>query len=355
MVAGFVFCRETIAEDLPKDITSVVIEKNVGTWKTVLKVKELSTKNFYNVDEKVRGGRKLIGSSVYRNPNRHIGLYLSDVKEGYFIAYLDIDAVAINLTNHKKIKFSLLPEWDPLHYGNNVELPELGDYKITFKVKELLIPGREKPKVTEIEFNFSLKTEDLRIEEWNFNKETVGKLPKGFSNQVTGRGNLGRWEIIEDKTAPGSPYVLAQTSSENFGYQFNLAVIEDADYSGLELEVKFKAISGEEDQGGGPIWRYQDPDNYYIARANPLENNFRVYKVVNGKRRQLASSNLKVTSREWHTIKIINKEGKIQCYYDKKLYLEVKDNTFKKGKIGLWTKADAVTSFDDIKVKEILP
>lgn len=190
---------------------------------------------------------------------------------------------------------------------------------------------------------------------WDFDKETVGKLPKGFSNLVTGRGDPGRWETVEDKTSPSPPYVVTQTSSENFGYHFNLAVIEDTDYSDFELEVEFKALTGEEDQGGGPIWRYQDPDNYYIARANPLENNFRVYKVVNGNRRQMGSSNLKVTTGKWHNIKIKNKGNKIQCYYDRRLYLEVNDNTFKKGKIGLWTKADAVTAFDNIKIKEILP
>lgn len=162
---GSVFCLKARAQEIPQGLKPVVIEKNIGAWKTILKVKELSSKNFYNADEKVRGGRKLIGSSVYINPNRHIGLYLNDAGEGYFIAYLAIDAVAINLTNRKKIKFSLLPEWDPLHYGNNVELPGLGDYKIIFDIKELLIPGREKPKNTEIEFDFSLKAQNLTIEE----------------------------------------------------------------------------------------------------------------------------------------------------------------------------------------------
>lgn len=189
---------------------------------------------------------------------------------------------------------------------------------------------------------------------WNFDKEAVGKLPKGFSNQVTGRKSLGRWEIIEDKTAPSPPYVLAQTSSENFGNNFNLAVIEDIDYGDLELEVKFKAMSGKEDQGGGPIWRYQDQNNYYIARANPLENSFRVYKVVNGNRKQLASANVEMTSGKWHTIKIINVDDRIQCFYDGRFYLEVIDNTFQQGRIGFWTKDDAVTAFDDIKLK-LLP
>lgn len=190
---------------------------------------------------------------------------------------------------------------------------------------------------------------------WNFDKETVGKLPKGFSSQVTGKGNLGRWEITEDKTAPSQPYMLVQTSKENLGYHFNLSIIEETDYADLELEIKFKALTGEEDQGGGQIWRYKDPNNYYIARANPLENNFRVYKVVDGNRKQLASKDLKITAGEWHTIKIINVDDKIQCFYDERLYLEVSDNTFRIGKIGLWTKADAVTAFDDIKVKKILP
>lgn len=187
---------------------------------------------------------------------------------------------------------------------------------------------------------------------WNFDKETVGKLPEGFSSQVTGKGNLGRWEIIEDKTAPSKPYTLAQASKENSGYHFNLMIIEETDYADLELEVKFKAISGEEDQGGGLIWRYQNPNNYYIARANPLENNFRVYKVVNVKREQLASADLKITSGAWHTIRIINVDDRIQCFYDDTLYLETRDTAFRKGKVGLWTKADAVTAFDDIEIKK---
>ena len=99
----------------------------------------------------------------------------------------------------------------------------------------------------------------------------------------------------------------------------------------------------------------QDQDNYYFARANPLENNYGVYKVVNGNRMHMSSYNLKVISEIWHNIKIVNQGNKIQCYYNGVLYLEVYDNTFKRGKIGLWTKADAVTTFDNIRVKEILP
>ncbi|RKY89073.1 hypothetical protein DRQ09_01965 [candidate division KSB1 bacterium] len=190
--------------------------------------------------------------------------------------------------------------------------------------------------------------------EYNFDKEKPHTIPSGWKNEFTGRGKLGKWEILEDETAPSKPNVLAQTSMENFGYHFNLAILENSSYKDLELSVKFKGVKGNEDRGGGPVWRYIDRNNYYIARANPLENNFRVYKVVNGNRRQMDSKSLKVTSNEWHTIKIRMVGDKIECYYDGVKYLEVKDSTFKKaGKIGLWTKADAYTYFDDLEVEEI--
>ena len=101
------------------------------------------------------------------------------------------------------------------------------------------------------------------------------------------------------------------------------------------------------------MWCYQDYNNYYIARANSPENNFRVYKVVNGNRLQMESARLKATSNEWHTIKIIARSDQIQCFYDGQPYLEVTDNTFQKGKLGLWTKADAMTYFDDLEVRPI--
>jgi hypothetical protein len=103
------------------------------------------------------------------------------------------------------------------------------------------------------------------------------------------------------------------------------------------------------------VWRYQDSNNYYIARANPLEDNFRVYKVVDGKRIQMDSARMKVTSGEWHTIKVIAREDQIQCIYDGQSNLEVKDDTFQEsGRVGLWTKADAVTYFDDLEVRPIV-
>lgn len=187
---------------------------------------------------------------------------------------------------------------------------------------------------------------------FNFDSSPVGKLPAGWSNQKTGKGGLGKWEVLADPTAPSKPNVLAQTSKENFGYHFNVAVAENTNFSDLEIELKFKAIDGQEDRGGGPVWRYQDADNYYICRANPLESNFRVYKVVNGNRKQMQSANVEIATNVWHTLKVKNVGNKIQCWYDGKLYLEVTDDTFKSGKVGLWTKADAVTYFDDFEIEK---
>ena len=189
---------------------------------------------------------------------------------------------------------------------------------------------------------------------WGFDNDKQGEIAGGFSNQVTGKGGLGKWEVIEDDTAPSISNVIAQTSQEYSGSHFNMVVNEDEFYDNLELTVKFKGAEGREDQGGGPVWRYQDHNNYYIARANPLENNFRVYKVVDGKRIQMDSVRLKGTGGEWHMIKILASKDRIQCFYDGQPYLEVKDGTFQKaGRIGLWTKADAVTYFDDLEARPI--
>ena len=193
---------------------------------------------------------------------------------------------------------------------------------------------------------------DIKL--WNFDSDNNGKIPNDFSNQLTGKGGLGKWEVIKDDTAPSISNVIAQTSQEYFGYHFSMVINEKEIYDDFKLIVKLKGAKGREDRGGGPVWRYQDNNNYNIARANPRENNYRVYKVVNGNRIQMDSARLKVTSGEWHTIKIITRKDHIQCFYDGQPYLEVEDNTFQKGgKIGLWTKADAVTYFDDLEVRPI--
>ncbi len=208
------------------------------------------------------------------------------------------------------------------------------------KKSEVDTPENKKstPKLAKLQFEST----------FNFETNKTGEQPAGWSNYLTGKGDLGKWEIREDD----GKKVLAQVSQENFGNHFDVIVVDGSNFQDVVISVKFKGVKGEEDQGGGPVWRYQDADNYYIARANPLENNYRVYKVVNGRRKQMASADIDIPTGEWHAIKISMTNDHIECFYDGKKYLETQDGTFKKsGKIGLWTKADAFTYFDDLEIK----
>lgn len=194
---------------------------------------------------------------------------------------------------------------------------------------------------------------DEKSRTFHFSKEDVGKLPKGWKADRTGKGEGSVWKVVADDTAPSKKgYVLAQTA-EGPTQLFNLCVTEDTSYQDVEVSVKFKAVKGKIDQGGGVVWRYQDANNYYICRYNPLEENFRVYKVEGGKRIQLMTKEaLVVPAGEWHTLAISQTGDRIECKLDGKTYLEVKDATFPKaGKVGLWSKADAQTHFDELVVK----
>jgi hypothetical protein len=143
---------------------------------------------------------------------------------------------------------------------------------------------------------------------------------------------------------------LAQTARSPGGV-FNICVAEDTNYRDVELAVSFKAVAGESDQGGGFVWRYKDNNNYYICRMNPLEDNYRVYKVVAGKRTQLGGKEgLKVKPGEWHKLKVEVKGNKMEGYLDGTKEWEITDDTYKDaGKVGLWSKADAQSHFDEFK------
>src|SRR5262245_17015242 len=190
---------------------------------------------------------------------------------------------------------------------------------------------------------------------FTFAKGDLGKVPAGWKADQTGKGDASVWKVVEDKTAPSkSGFALAQTA-ESPSTVFNLCVAEDTSFKDVEITVAFKANAGKKDQGGGVVWHYQDANNYYIARMNPLEDNFRVYKVVGGKRSpEFQDAEVKIPSGEWHTLSVKMVGDKIECSLDGKKYLEAKDDAFTKaGKVGLWTKADAQTSFDNFSVKEV--
>ncbi len=188
---------------------------------------------------------------------------------------------------------------------------------------------------------------------WRFDEDPVGAVPTGWSiRETNGGGALATWQVAADPTAPSPPNVLCLTRTSNSGHTYNLAIADGTRLEDLELSVRVGSDGGSEDQGGGPIWRCRDANNYYICRINPLEDNYRVYKVVEGRRTQLASAEVETEPGRWYTLRVTMIGDRITCELDGRPYLEVRDDTFSEaGRVGLWTKADAATGFDNLEVR----
>jgi hypothetical protein len=187
----------------------------------------------------------------------------------------------------------------------------------------------------------------------DFEAVTTGKLPDGWKVEATNqRGPLATWEVTEEKKTPSGMKALSLTrTNHTSGSTFNLCWTDRTSFLNGEISVMVRANEGEEDQGGGVIWRARDKSDYYIARYNPLEDNFRIYYVKDGDRRMLASARLHIPAHKWFELKITMEGEIIKGYLNGKKYLEVKDDTFKNaGGVGLWIKADGKTSFDDFSV-----
>ena len=172
---------------------------------------------------------------------------------------------------------------------------------------------------------------------WTFDDEKAGRIARGFT------GEVGEWKVTRSETGNA----LAQ-SAKNSNSTFNIALAGDTNAKDVDLSVRMKAVAGETDQGGGLVWRAKDAKNYYLARYNPLEDNYRLYKVVNGKRTLIQNADIP-HSDGWHTLRVMMAGDVVTCYYDGKKSVEGKDSTFPEaGKIGLWSKADAQSQFDDL-------
>ena len=175
-----------------------------------------------------------------------------------------------------------------------------------------------------------------------FGNSADGIFPAGWSEETSS------WLIVEDDNN------AALKMERNDGSQFNIAVVRGLNYRNVEIEVRIKPLSGNEDQGGGLVWRYIDKNNYYIMRANPLENNIRFYKVINGKRKQLESASTTMTRGQWFTIKVIALDDNIECHFNGVKMFQTSESTFSNpGLIGFWSKADAVSLFDDLKITNL--
>jgi hypothetical protein len=142
--------------------------------------------------------------------------------------------------------------------------------------------------------------------------------------------------------------VLAQLKNRGFNQDYNVVLVGEPTATNFDLKVSFLPIAGKADMGGGLIWRAQDHLNYYITRANPLEQNIRFYRVVNGVRYKLANFDHIISVKTWHTLQVLARGHNFQIVFDGQTVLAIRDETFQAGQIGLWTKADAVTYFDDL-------
>src|SRR5215813_5630324 len=166
-----------------------------------------------------------------------------------------------------------------------------------------------------------LSREIAMAETINFDQEKTGALPAGWKSGVTGRGSP-KWTVEKDDTAPSPPNVLQQSGSGTFRW----CVKADASIENGSVEVKFKPISGREDAAGGLIWRWKDGDNYYVARANALENNVSLYHTTNGRRITIKYVNAPVAMNQWHTLKVEFAGKAIRVALDAKVYISQEDD-----------------------------
>ncbi len=194
---------------------------------------------------------------------------------------------------------------------------------------------------------------EAEVIKFNFDADATGTLPEGWKAEGTSqKGPVATWRLAEAAGAPSAPNVLALASvNHESGGTYNICWTDRVKFRDGTIEVKVLARAGEEDRGGGPIWRVRDRDNYMIARWNPLEENFRLYYVKDGGRKQLASAKVTGVPDQWHTIRIEQRGASVTCSLDGKVLLEATDDHIPgEGGVGVWTKADAATSFDDLTI-----
>ena len=189
---------------------------------------------------------------------------------------------------------------------------------------------------------------------WTFDTDVIDSPPLGFAFGRTGTGAPGRWVVRAASGAPSAGNVLAQVDADSTDYRFPVAVADAPSATDGSLSVRCRMISGKVDQACGLVFRYQDENNYYIARANALEDNVTLYFVKDGRRKKLTGWNGKVTANAWHTLALNVRGNKLQVEWDGVKVIDTTDDTFADaGKVGVWTKADSVTEFDDLRLEPI--
>lgn len=194
---------------------------------------------------------------------------------------------------------------------------------------------------------------------FDFENTAAGALPIGWTAAKTGQGKDIKWVVVQE----GNNKALAQLTSNNPSNHFNVVTLDSLSAKNVHLKTRFKSISGKIDQGGGFVWRYQNPNNYYLVRANSLEDNVVLYKVVNGKRTDLPlvgkgrtyGADAKVPTNAWHDLELEARDNIFMVSVNGQEIFRVNDTTFQNaGKVGFWTKADAYTYFDNFEIN-VLP
>jgi hypothetical protein len=189
---------------------------------------------------------------------------------------------------------------------------------------------------------------------WNFDREQPGTLPSEFSIGTLFDGRAaGEWQVLATERAKSPPHVLAQLMAKGAEHAYKITLIKGIVASDLNLQVSFLPIQGQADMGGGLIWRAANDRNYYLARANPLEQNIRVYRVEKGIRHLLENFNQTIDVRQWHTLQVTHQGCHVNIFFDGRQVLDLCEKTFQTGMIGLWTKSDAVTYFDDLQFQQL--
>jgi hypothetical protein len=190
--------------------------------------------------------------------------------------------------------------------------------------------------------------DDAKTAVYDFEQDAQLKAPAGFTSYKTGGGRIGTWIVVPAANAPSGKQVVEQTDNDPTDGRFPVLIAKNGEWSDIDVSVKGYAVDGKVDQGIGLVFRFRDPKSYYICRANALEDNFRLYKMVDGKRLQFAGANVKVPTHTWHTLRAVAKGDHIVCYFNGKPLIDAHDKTYDKGKVGIWTKADSIIAFDDL-------
>lgn len=190
------------------------------------------------------------------------------------------------------------------------------------------------------------------VTRFDFDEGDLGAFPSGFTSALTGDGPRGAWVLQRGDDAPLRGRVLAQTDPDATEDRYPLCIAEGVSARDVRASVHFQTRTGEIDQAAGLVLRWRDPQTYYLVRANALEGNVRFYRVVEGKRKQLGSALVKVTGEVWHKLLVEARGASFRVEYDGRTLYTVEDGTLERaGKVGLWTKADSVTWFDDFVIE----